>query len=181
MRRHHRRAANVLLAATGCWRCGNTADIPRRLSKDPRSSTTQVASRAAWRSYRNLARRLCKVIRPLDAFVGPHCCKNQRSLSARRPTERCPPRAIQPGSRAATQMERRIIFYLQCQCGSRGSIIELCDASLPLGTHVRSRFALRKLSGPGGYAGKDELFALLKPACERCGRALAAKLAVLAR
>ena len=70
-------------------------------------------------------------------------------------------------------MERRIIFYLQCQCGSRGSIVEIWDASLADGTHARSRFTLRMLSTQGGYAGKDELFALLKPACERCGRALA--------
>jgi hypothetical protein len=70
-------------------------------------------------------------------------------------------------------MQRCVIFYLRCVCGSRGSIVELCEAQLPAKALDHSRFSLRALSMDGGYAGANQLFARLKPACENCGRALA--------
>lgn len=74
---------------------------------------------------------------------------------------------------ASSAMERCIIFYLQCHCGSRGSIVELDEVLSPPQSDSRSHFTLRALSSDGGYAGRNPLFALLRPACGRCGRALA--------
>lgn len=70
-------------------------------------------------------------------------------------------------------MQRCIIFYLQCHCGSRGSIVELDDVPSAVDADRCSHFMLRALSSDGGYAGRNQLFALLRPACARCGRALA--------
>jgi hypothetical protein len=70
-------------------------------------------------------------------------------------------------------MQRCIIFYLQCVCGCRGSIVERCEAQPADQPQVHSRFMLRALSQDGGYAGGNRLFAHLRPACGNCGRALA--------
>ncbi|HEY2024558.1 hypothetical protein [Paraburkholderia sp.] len=69
-------------------------------------------------------------------------------------------------------MERRIIFYLQCACGSRGSIVEFCAAPAGAMDRQHSRFLLRGLSQGGEYCGENEVFARLKPACQKCGQTM---------
>jgi len=51
------------------------------------SGMNRIECVETWRSYRNHARGLRKVIPPLEAFAD--CCNNQRYLAARRRIERC--------------------------------------------------------------------------------------------
>lgn len=69
-------------------------------------------------------------------------------------------------------MERRIIFYLHCGCGKRGSIVEWCGPQRGTGNLDQSRFLLRGLSHEGEYCGNNEVFARLKPACQNCGQTM---------